>query len=129
MASSLLQLAPMAAAFIPGLQPLALAGITGGSTALSSMLQGQGPLSSLAQGAMAGGTQFGMNQLQGMMQPQPNLQGTLMTNPAYNNPYSVMNQPMSIGQRLPNISLTNPLSQGGYQNSLLNRRIFGGGGF
>ena len=74
MASTLLQLAPMAAAFIPGLQPLALAAIAGGSTALGSMMQGQGPLSSLGRGAIAGGTQFGMNKLQGMMQPQSNLQ-------------------------------------------------------
>ena len=123
MPSKLLQLAPMAAAFIPGLQPLALAAITGGSTALSSMLQGQGPLSSLGQGAMAGGTQFGFNKLQGMMQPQQSLQGTMMMNPSYNNPYSVLNQP----QRLP-LSSINPQTQG-YQNSLLNRRIFSGGYF
>ena len=87
------------------------------------MLQGQGPLSSLGQGAMAGGTQFGFNKLQGMMQPQQSLQGTMMMNPSYNNPYSVLNQP----QRLP-LSSINPQTQG-YQNSLLNRRIFSGGYF
>jgi len=91
---SLLSLAPLvASAAFPALGPLALAGIAGGGGLLEGILSGKGPVTSLGQGAIAGGTNFGLGKLGGLI----NDSSSIATNNTFGDPsqftFSGLKQP------------------------------------